>query len=74
MKVNLKIEKNGSLLYERVHQISDAESFGKACSDAWMQLHNQHMARATSIGALYEELNDQLLGEFDGALLRLTKA
>ena len=74
MKVNLKIEKNGSILYERAHQISDAESFGKACSEAWMLLHNQRMARATSIGALYEELNDQLLGEFDGARLRLTKA
>ena len=74
MKVTLKIEKNGSVLYEHAHQISDAASFGKACSDAWMLLQNQRTARSPSIGALYDELNDQLLGKFDGARLRVTKA
>jgi hypothetical protein len=73
MKVRLTIHKDSSVLYEHACDISDAETFGKACSQAWMQLREQRLARATSIGALFEELNDQLLDELNGAKLSLTK-
>jgi hypothetical protein len=74
MKVRLKIEKDRTVLYEHAYDIADAESFGKACSHAWMQLREQRFARATSIGALFEELDDQLLDELNGARFSFTKA
>jgi hypothetical protein len=73
MKVKLKIEKDRAVLYEHAYDIFDAESFGKACSHAWMQLRERRLARATSIGALYEDLDDQLLNELYGASLSLSK-
>jgi hypothetical protein len=74
MKVRLKIDKGDVLLYERSYDISDAESFGRACADAWAQLREQRLERASSIGALLEHLNDQLLDELDGARISLTRA
>ena len=74
MKVRLKIEKDHAVLYEHAYDISDAETFGKACSHAWTQLREQRLARATSIGALYEELDDRLLDELHGARFSLVKA
>jgi hypothetical protein len=73
MKVRLKIEKGDIVLHEQSYDISDAASFGKACAHAWTQLREQRLDRATSIGALFEHLNDQLLDELDGASFRLTK-
>lgn len=73
MKVMLKIEKDGVVLHEHSYSIFDAESFGKAFSDAWTQLHEERSTHATSIGALIEHLNDQLLEVFDGARISLTR-
>jgi hypothetical protein len=73
MKMRFKIEKGGEVLYEQSRDISDAESFGKACGRAWTQLREQRLARATSIGALFEHLNDQLLDELSGATFSFTK-
>jgi hypothetical protein len=74
MKVRLKLEKGSVVLHEQSYDISDAESFGRACAQAWTQLREQRLGRATSIGALFEHLNDQLLDELDGARLSLTRA
>jgi hypothetical protein len=73
MKVRLKIEKGGVVLHEQGYDVSDAESFGKACARAWTQLREERLDRATSIGALMEHLNDQLLDELDGASFSLKK-
>ncbi len=73
MRVRLRIEKSGVVLHEQSYDISDAESFGNACAAAWTQLREQRLDRATSIGALMEHLNDQLLDELDGARFSFTK-
>jgi hypothetical protein len=73
MKVRLKIEKGDMVLFEQAYEICDAETFGRACSHAWAQMRERRLARATSIGALFEELDNQVLGELDGANLRLSK-
>ena len=74
MKVRLKIEKDHAVLYEHGYEIFDAESFGKACAHAWTQVREKRFAGATSIGALFEQLDDQLLEELDGAKFSLCKA
>ncbi|MEX0752196.1 MAG: hypothetical protein WD073_04640 [Xanthobacteraceae bacterium] len=74
MKVRLQIHKGGIAIYEGFYTVSDAESFGKACADAWTQLREMHMARATSVGALYEALDEQLLDKLLGAEISFSKA
>ena len=61
------------VLHEQSYDISDAESFGTACAHAWAQMRERRLDRTTSIGALFEHLNDQLLDELDGASFSLTK-
>ncbi len=74
MKVKLQIRKNGNALYEDVHDISDADSFGLACAHAWTQLRERRMAEVSSVGALFEALDNDLLDELYGAEIRLCKA
>lgn len=73
MQVRLRISKDGASLYEMNYEVSDAASFGAACADAWMALREQHLGRATSIGALMEELDDNVLDQLNGATISLGK-
>lgn len=73
MNVKLLIQKDGLALYERTYDICDAESFGRACADAWTQLREQRLTKTTSIGALYEALDDELLDGMLGADISLSK-
>ena len=73
MQVKLKIRKKGTLLEEGIYNIFDAESFGKACADLWIRLRDDRLAKATSIGALYDELNERLLDELYGAQISISK-
>jgi hypothetical protein len=67
MKVTLRIAKNGTSLYEGVYDIRDAVSFSEACGDAWTQLRGRKLETATSIGALYEALDESVLNDLRGA-------
>jgi hypothetical protein len=73
MKVRLKVQKGDVVLHEQNYDVSDAESFGKACAHVWTALREQRLEHASRIGALLEHLNDQLLDELDGACLSLAK-
>jgi hypothetical protein len=73
MNVRLQIRKDGAALYEGIYDISDADSFGRACADAWAQLREQRLAKTTSIGALFEALDDELLDGLIGAEIILSK-
>jgi hypothetical protein len=74
MKVKLRIHKGKTVLYEGIHDVSDADSFGKACADVWNQLHERRLAQANSIGALFDALDQQLLDELHGAEIGLSRA
>lgn len=73
MNVTLRIQKDGSSLYEGTYDITDATSFGDACADAWAKLRERQLARATSIGALFEAIDDELLDGLMGAHISLSK-
>lgn len=74
MKVRLQIHKDKTLLYEGIHEILDAQSFGTACSDAWLKLRERRLGQATSVGALMEILNQNVLEDLTGAEMRIGKA
>jgi hypothetical protein len=61
-------------LHEGSYDVSDAESFGRACAHAWTQLREQRLANASSIGALFDALDERLLDELYGAKISLSKA
>jgi hypothetical protein len=73
MKTRLVVRKKGAVLYEGVHEIIDAESFGRACVDLWAQMQERRLQETTSIGALMEILNDDVLDELNGAQIELEK-
>ena len=74
MKVKLQITKDGTSLYSGAYEIEDAQSFGKACSDAWQQLRQAQLNRETSIGAVMEHVNDSVLNQLDGSTVTITRA
>jgi hypothetical protein len=73
MQVRLRISKDRATLYEAGYDISDAASFSAACADAWAKLRERRLAQATSIGALMEELDDNVLDQLSGAQISLQK-
>ena len=44
MKVNLRIVNDGGFLYDGSYDVSDADSFGQACADAWCRLRRAALA------------------------------
>ena len=74
MKIKLEIAKGGASLYTGNYEIDNAESFGKACSDAWQQLQRAQLNRETSIGALMEHVNDSVLDQLKGLSITVTSA
>ena len=74
MRVNLKIAKDTIILYEGIYDVRDASSFGSACADAWTRLSERQFEKATSIGALYETLNDGVLEDLRGAHIVLEQS
>jgi len=73
MKVKLEVIKAGKRLHQGNYEIDDKTSFGAACAEAWSDIREQCMARATSIGDLMETMNENVIAEFSGAEIRLTK-
>jgi hypothetical protein len=74
MKVKLRITKDGAALYEGTYNVADADSFGKACADLWWKLRQQQLAKETSIGAVMERLDNNVLDWLNGAHISLEKA
>lgn len=74
MQVKLRIHKDGAIIYEGTYDVSDADSFGAACSRAWMELRERRFAKASSIGALFENLDERLLDNLYGAEISLSPA
>jgi len=73
MKVTLRIAKKETLLYAGIYDVADADSFGRACADAWSKLRQKQLAQETSIGALMEHLDGNVLEQLSGAQLSLEK-
>jgi hypothetical protein len=73
MKIKLSLRKKRATLYEGLHDITDAESFGRAFADVWAKTQERRLQKTTSIGALMEILNEDVLEELNGAHLGFEK-
>jgi hypothetical protein len=74
MKMKLIIRKRtGGVLYQGVHEVIDAESFGRAFVDVWAQVQDQRLQKTTSIGDLMDVLNDDVIEELNGAFIDIAR-
>jgi hypothetical protein len=73
MKVRLRLQKDGTVLHEGVYDVSDAQSFGAACAQLWKHVLENKLLNASSVGALYEILDERLLDELYGATITIAK-
>jgi hypothetical protein len=74
MRIRLQISKQGASLFEGTYEVSDPESFGQACADAWQKLRDQHLEQATSVGQLMDMLNETVLDTLQGAEITVARA
>ena len=74
MKIKLRIERGGASLFEGTYDVTDADSFGLACADAWEQIRTRRLDKASSVGALMEMLHQNVLDELQGAQITLSRA
>jgi len=73
MKVKFEVTKSGKRLHEGIYEIDDNASFGAACADVWVKIREQCAARATSIGDLMDSMHEDVIGELNGAQIKLNK-
>jgi len=73
MNIKLRITKRGTTLYEGLHDITDADSFGRAFADVWTQTQARRLQQTTSIGALMEILNEDVVEELNPAHIGFEK-
>jgi hypothetical protein len=73
MKFMLDLTKQGQTLGRHVCDIRDSESFTAACDELWSDLERRSLERATSIGDLMENANDDVFLQLDGAVLSFSK-
>lgn len=73
MKIKLVIRNRGIVLYECIHEIADAESFGRAFAGVWAHLEDLRMQKSTSIGELMEVMSESMLEELNGAEILIEK-
>jgi hypothetical protein len=71
MRLKLSLRKEGAVLYEGVHEVFDAETFGCAFASVWTQMQDRRLQKTTSIGALMEVLNEDLVAELNEAQVGL---
>ncbi len=73
MKMKLRVRKHAVTLLEGVYEIDDAGSFCEACADLWRKLEAREFERASSVGALMEQLDQDAATVLDGAVIDLSR-
>jgi hypothetical protein len=74
MKIKLRITKENETLLENQYDVSDANGFGLACGDAFARLRSKELGEATSVGAMMDMLDRNVLEVLDGATISIVRA
>lgn len=73
MEIKLRITKENKMLLESQYDVSDADSFGEACADAFSRLRSNELRETPSVGAMMDMLGLNVLEILDGATISITK-
>ena len=71
MKLKLAVTRGKVSICQGIYDVSDAESFGAACSNLWEKMDQRKVAAAKNIGALYDSLEDSKADELRGLRIEL---
>jgi hypothetical protein len=71
MKLKISVTRGKTPICEGIYSVSDAESFGAACSDIWEKLNERKVAAAENIGALYDSLEESRASDLRGLRIAL---
>ena len=74
MKIKLRIRKHGATLFVGSYEVSDPDSFGNPCADAWCRLRASQHDRAANVGELMDMQASNILDELEGAEISISKA
>ncbi len=74
MRLKLQIRKGDESLFQGIYEVRDAKSFGAACADAWQRLRAKEFEQASSVGALMDMLDENVLDVLDGAVISFSRA
>lgn len=72
MKLALRITRAGIALYAGIYDVTDAETFGRACADAYSKLMQEQFRKERNVGALMEDVAAEA-SVLDGALIRVER-
>lgn len=67
MLTELRVTRKGAQIYQGKHEIADAQSFARACSAAWNEIDAARIKSATSVGALFDDLEN--INPLDGIVM-----
>jgi len=73
MRILLELRKGDAVIYRGIHDISDAESFGRAMSQVWVSVNEAKLARASNVGQVMEFAGEEIVDEIGGATLILSR-
>ncbi len=69
MRMKLELTKGGRAVTAGEFEVSDSESFARACAELWMALERRGFERTSSIGEFMERAGESVARELDGSSL-----
>ena len=72
MKLAVRITKSGTALYAGAYDVTDAETFGKACADAYSKMMEEQFRKESNVGVLMEDIENEA-SLLDGALISMQR-
>jgi hypothetical protein len=74
MKVRIEASRKGTRLYDGAYDVTDAKSFGNAFADLWNKLVEKRLRGASSVGAVYEQMDDGATPNVAGIQIAIKRA
>lgn len=74
MKIRIRVHKGDSVLFEKISEVFDADSFGRSCAETFADMRSGELAHSTSVGAMMDMLDTSVLDILDGTSLEFSRA
>lgn len=74
MKMRLELRKAGATVIDAAFEVTDVDSFTRACGELWTRLEKRGLESAPNIGQFMDIAGENVVRQLDGAELRFAKA